>query len=76
MLFPNTGGRFGITGDSKYLAVGSQGGQVFIFDLLKNKLEEIFSDGHTSPVVGCAWDPSNSSRLVSIDSMGHMLVWE
>lgn len=53
LMIPQAGCNFGISTSGKYLAVGSQNGNVFIFDLEKNQLEEIYQGEHTAPVVGC-----------------------
>jgi WD40 repeat protein len=67
-LFIPTGGcSFDVSSDGTFLAIGGQGGQVFVFNLKKNSLEEIYVGEHSAAVVGCAWDPSHTSRLASID---------
>jgi WD40 repeat protein len=67
LIIPSAGCNFGLSHNGKFLAVGSQNGQVFVFNLETNKIEEIFTGEHTTSVVGCDWDPCWGSRLATID---------
>lgn len=49
--------RLSISPNSKYAVVGSQNGNIVIFDLVKGELEEIYEDVHTTTVVACEWQP-------------------
>ena len=75
LLIPS-GCHFGLSYNGKYLSVGSQNGNIFIFDLESYKVEEIFTGEHSTPVLGCDWDPTWGSRLATIDQMGSLLIWE
>ena len=65
-----------VPGRSAKWEVGSQNGNIFIFDLESYKVEEIFTGEHSTPVLGCDWDPTWGSRLATIDQMGSLLIWE
>ena len=47
--------RLCISTNSKYAVVGSQNGNIVIFDLINGELEEIYEDVHTTSVVACEW---------------------
>jgi len=56
--------------------VGGRGGGLFLFDLHEKKMCEVFRDQHTTPILGVTWDPAHGSRVVSIDTLGGLFVWE
>lgn len=47
--------RLCISSNSRYAVVGSQNGNVVVYDLVNGELEEIYEDVHTTSVVACAW---------------------
>jgi hypothetical protein len=56
--------------------VGSRNGNLFILNLLKGEVEEIFSNEHTSRIVGCAWQRKAGNKVATIDSIGNLFFWE
>ena len=76
LLIPSASCEFGVSTNGKFLAIGGQNGNIFVFNLQTHNLEEIYADEHTAPVVACAWDPCSASRLASIDTSGNLFVWE
>lgn len=60
--------------DSAYVVVGGHRGQVFIFNTLLGKIEEVLDRGHSNPVVCVAWRP-RESQLASVDSVGGLVIW-
>lgn len=67
LIIPSGGCKFGLSANGKFLAVGGQNGQVFVFNLETHKIEEIYAGEHSAPVLGCQWDPNWGSRLATID---------
>ena len=47
--------RFSISSNSRYVVVGSQNGNVIIYDLTTGDIEEIYEHVHTTAVVACEW---------------------
>ena len=45
----------GVSPGGRYAAVGSKNGKLVIFDLTKGEVEEVYSNEHTTSIVGCAW---------------------
>lgn len=66
--------RLCISSNSKYAIVGSQNGNIIIFDLTTGELEEIYEDVHTTTVVACAWQP-RGAKFASIDNLGGLYIW-
>jgi WD40 repeat protein len=56
--------------------VGAKSGALFIFDLQERKVTEIHYDAHSTPILGCSWDPSHGSRVATIDTLGSLFIWE
>jgi WD40 repeat protein len=76
LFLPGHSCEFALSPNGMFLAIGSQSGNLFIFDMKKHKLAEIYEGEHDSPIVGCCWDPSHGSRIASIDESGMLFVWE
>ena len=47
--------RLCVTSNSKYVIVGSENGNIVIFDIVSGELEEIYENVHTTSVVACEW---------------------
>ena len=76
LVIPNSSCKFALSSTEKYLAIGGQNNSLFIFDLEKGDFYDELADEHTTPIIGCDWDPNHSSRVATIDSMGMFFVWE
>ena len=63
-----------VSSDGSYALVGSKNGNVLVFDLAKQCLEEIYEDEHTTTINAVEWQP-RGTRFVSIDSMGALYFW-
>lgn len=59
-----------------YAAVGSKNGNLLIFNLHKEELEEMFEGEHTNRIVGCAWQRKNGNKIATIDAIGNLFIWE
>lgn len=66
----------GLARNDQYLAVGGKSGALFIVDVQEMKVVEVYSDSHSTPILGCSWDPSHGSRVASIDTLGSIFIWE
>jgi WD40 repeat protein len=66
--------RLTISSNSKYCIVGSQNGNIVIFDLTTGELEEIYENVHTTAVVACEWQP-RGTKFASIDNLGGLFIW-
>lgn len=60
--------------DSGYVVVGGNRGQVFVFNTLLGKIEEVLDRGHSNPVTAVAWRP-RESQISSVDSVGGLVIW-
>ncbi|XP_075235351.1 autophagy-related protein 16-1-like [Lycorma delicatula] len=60
--------------DGNHVAVGSNDGSVFIWDVSTNKLEAILKDEHTAAVTAVAWHPFGN-YLASVDRNKKVVVW-
>jgi WD40 repeat protein len=76
LVIPAVCSSIGLARNDQYLAIGGRGGALFIVDLEELKVIEKFSDQHSTPILGCAWDPSHGSRVASIDTLGSLFIWE
>ena len=76
LVIPSNSCKFAISPSEKYLAIGGQNNSLFIFDLDKSQLYEELQDEHSTPIIGCDWDPTHISRVATIDSMGMFFIWE
>ena len=75
-VMPNTSSNFALSSTEKYLCIGGQNNSLFIFDIEKGTFYDELADEHSTPIIGCDWDPSHKSRVVTIDSMGMCFLWE
>eukprot|EP00347_Sterkiella_histriomuscorum_P010061 403338836 len=66
---------FGLSPSGHYLAVGSRGGKLLIFNTLDGEVEEIFDREHTTSIVACDWS-NRGSKVATIDSIGILFVWQ
>ena len=76
LIIPSNCSKFALAPSEKYLAIGGQNNSLFIFNLEKGQLYEELQDEHSTPIIGCDWDPTHTSRVATIDSMGMFFIWE
>ena len=71
---------FCVSPNGQFVVVGSQNGAVLVLDISTGeiKVEEIYQGEHSSPVVGCAWMPTNKqqSAFATIDTTGGLYIWQ
>lgn len=61
--------------DGQYIAAGSTDGGIYIWETQSGKLNNILT-GHKDSVTCVAWNPMDSSRMVSCDKSGSLFFWE
>ena len=66
--------RLCVSTNSRYIVVGSQNGNVIIYDITTGEIEEIYEDIHTTTVVACEWQP-RGSKFATIDNLGSLFIW-
>ena len=63
-----------VSSDKKYLTVGSNKGQIFIFNVATGKLEETIDNKSNGSISAIQWRPYHSQIYVG-DSLGSLSVW-
>ena len=56
LMLPASNQRMGLSGSGRHLAVGSQSGALYIYDIESGKLEEVLGGEHNSPILSTDWD--------------------
>ena len=69
--------KLAISPNSQFVVIGSQNGVVLVLDIKKGhwKVEEIFEDIHTDPVIGVEWQP-RGNLFATIDRSGGLYTWK
>jgi WD40 repeat protein len=67
--------RLCISSNSRYVVVGSQNGNVIIYDMKTQELEEIYDQVHKTAIVACEWQP-RGTKFASIDNLGSLFIWQ
>lgn len=65
--------QFSFSPDSRSVAVGSQSGDIFVWDVDSGRLKECLKH-HKSPVTSCNWSASGLG-IVSADKQGNIVLW-
>jgi WD40 repeat protein len=63
-----------ISSDKKYFACGSSKGEIYVFNLLTGKREEVIDNKSTASILAIQWRPYHSQIYVG-DSNGSLSVW-
>jgi len=71
---PQGWGSFAISPDGKYIAAGGGTGELFVFDITKERLVTKLG-GHRGPVTGIAWG-AGENQVTSGDKSGNVVIWK
>ncbi len=66
--------RLCVSPNSRYVVCGSQNGNVIIYDMKTQDVEEIYDQQHKTAVVACEWQP-RGHKFATIDNLGTLLLW-
>lgn len=72
---PSNWAKATISPDGKFVAAGSNDGNIYIWDASNGKLEKIL-EGHKDIVNCVVWNPLNMSQMVSCDKSGTIILWD
>jgi len=66
--------KLGVSPSGQYVMVGGKKGRIFIFDLVKQELEEVLDKEHTATINSCDWQ-KKGNKAASIDVLGSLYIW-
>lgn len=66
--------RLAVSPNGRYVIVGSQNGNVIVYDTKTSDIEEIYEHEHKTAVVSCEWQP-RGNKFASIDNLGSLFIW-
>lgn len=61
--------------DSRYVVAGGHNGWIYVWDINTGRIENLLKNGHSNPVTAVTWKP-RGSQIVSVDSVGGIIVWD
>ena len=67
--------RLCISSNSRFVVCGSLNGNVIIYDMKTQDIEEIYDGMHKTAVVACEWQP-RGTRFATIDNLGSLYLWQ
>jgi len=66
--------RLAVSPNGRYVVVGSQNGNVIVYDTKTQDIEEIYEHQHKTAVVSCEWQP-RGNKFATIDNLGSLFIW-